>query len=46
MVRLEGTNVERGKAILDESDVSVITANDLDDAAEKAVEALHGANVA
>ena len=37
VVRLEGTNVERGKEILSNSDVHVITADDLDDAATKAV---------
>lgn len=40
VVRLEGTNVEEGKRILSESDVAIISANDLDDAAIKAVEAL------
>ena len=40
VVRLEGTNVEKGKQILQDSDVTVITADDLDDAAEKAVKAL------
>ena len=30
VVRLEGTNVERGKQILNESDVSVTAADDLD----------------
>ena len=35
VVRLEGTNVEEGKAILEKSDVDVIAANDLDDAAKK-----------
>ncbi len=39
VVRLEGTNVELGKKILDESDLAVISANNLDDAANKAVEA-------
>ena len=34
VVRLEGTN-EEGKAILEKSDVDVIAANDLDDAAKK-----------
>ncbi|MAB78236.1 MAG: ADP-forming succinate--CoA ligase subunit beta [Planctomycetes bacterium] len=33
--RLEGTNVERGKEILERSGLPIITANDLDDAAEK-----------
>ena len=40
VVRLEGTNVERGKEILSNSDVHVITADDLDDAATKAVNAI------
>lgn len=40
VVRLEGTNVERGKKILEDSDVTVITAEDLDDAADKAVKSL------
>ena len=40
IVRLEGTNVERGKQILQESDVKVVTADDLDDAALKAVASL------
>ena len=39
IVRLEGTNVELGKEILSKSDVSIITADDLDDAAKKAVSA-------
>jgi succinyl-CoA synthetase beta subunit len=33
VVRLEGTNVEKGKAIINESDVNAIAADDLDDAA-------------
>lgn len=40
VVRLEGTNVDRGKQILQESNVKVITADDLDDAADKAVKAV------
>jgi succinyl-CoA synthetase beta subunit len=40
VVRLEGTNVELGKKLLDESGLALITANDLDDAAKKAVAAL------
>lgn len=40
IVRLEGTNVEQGKRILKESGLKLITAEDLDDAAEKAVKAL------
>jgi succinyl-CoA synthetase beta subunit len=42
VVRLEGTNVELGKKILNESDVSVIAADDLGDAAEKIVKAVKG----
>lgn len=37
VVRLEGTNVDLGKGILKESGMALITAEDLDDAAEKAV---------
>ncbi|XP_009336114.2 succinate--CoA ligase [ADP-forming] subunit beta, mitochondrial [Pyrus x bretschneideri] len=40
VVRLEGTNVEQGKRILKESGMALITAEDLDDAADKAVKAL------
>ena len=40
VVRLEGTNVEKGKQILAESGVDVVAADDLDDAAAKAVAAL------
>ncbi|CAK0781908.1 hypothetical protein CVIRNUC_005503 [Coccomyxa viridis] len=40
VVRLEGTNVEKGKEILKNSDVSIITADDLDDAATKAVKSI------
>lgn len=39
VVRLEGTNVELGKKILAESGLNIIAANDLADAAKKAVEA-------
>src|ERR1700730_1469610 len=39
VVRLEGTNVEKGKQLLKESGVALITADDLADAARKAVEA-------
>jgi succinyl-CoA synthetase beta subunit len=39
VVRLEGTNVELGKKILSESGLNIISANDLADAAKKAVEA-------
>ncbi|MBV9704516.1 MAG: succinate--CoA ligase subunit beta, partial [Methylobacteriaceae bacterium] len=40
VVRLEGTNVELGKKILSESGLNVIAANDLDDAAQKVVNAV------
>jgi succinyl-CoA synthetase beta subunit len=40
VVRLEGTNVEQGKAIIRESGLNVIAANDLSDAAEKVVKAV------
>jgi len=39
VVRLEGTNVERGKQLLQESGVALIAADDLADAARKAVAA-------
>jgi len=39
VVRLEGTNVERGKQLLKESGLALIAADDLADAAKKAVEA-------
>ena len=44
VVRLEGTNVDLGKKILAESDLTVISANDLGDAAQKAVNAIKGNN--
>ncbi len=40
VVRLEGTNVEMGKKIIDESGLNVISADDLDDAARKVVQAV------
>ena len=40
VVRLEGTKVEDGRRILEESDVDLITATDLADAAEKVVATL------
>ncbi|MBI4971942.1 MAG: ADP-forming succinate--CoA ligase subunit beta [Candidatus Omnitrophica bacterium] len=40
VVRLEGTNVEKGKELLKHSGIAIITANELKDAAEKAVAAL------
>lgn len=42
VVRLEGTNVEAGKKIINESDVDVIAADNLDDAAQKIVKAIKG----
>lgn len=39
IVRLEGTNVERGRQILEESGIELITATTMSDAAEKAVKA-------
>ena len=42
VVRLEGTNVEEGKAIINNSDVDVIAADDLKDGAEKIVAAVKG----
>src|SRR5881392_2636557 len=39
VVRLEGTNVDKGKQLLKESGLTLITADDLADAAEKAVAA-------
>ena len=40
VVRLEGTNVELGKQIIRESGLNVIAADDLDDAAQKIVNAV------
>ncbi len=42
VVRLEGTNVELGKQIINESGLNVISADDLDDAAQKIVAAVKG----
>jgi succinyl-CoA synthetase beta subunit len=42
VVRLEGTNVERGRAILKESGLDLIAAADMTDAASKAVAAAAG----
>lgn len=39
VVRLEGTEVEEGRRLLEESDVDIISAMDLADAAEKVVQA-------
>lgn len=44
VVRLEGTNVERGREILANSGLAVIPANDLDEAAQKVVQAMREAN--
>jgi succinyl-CoA synthetase beta subunit len=43
VVRLEGTNVDLGKQILNDSGLNVIAANDLSDAAEKIVKAVREA---
>ena len=40
VVRLAGTNFKEGKEILDNSGLKIISANDLDDAAQKIVEAI------
>jgi succinyl-CoA synthetase beta subunit len=42
VVRLEGTNVELGKKIIAESGLNVVSAEDLDDAAQKIVKAVKG----
>jgi succinyl-CoA synthetase beta subunit len=43
VVRLEGTNVDLGKKILSSSGLNVIAADDLDDAAQKVVDAVKAA---
>jgi succinyl-CoA synthetase beta subunit len=43
VVRLEGTNVEEGKAILAQSGLAIVPANDLGDAAQKIVAAVKAA---
>jgi succinyl-CoA synthetase beta subunit len=40
VVRLEGTNVALGKEIISKSGLDVISADDLDDAAQKIVKAV------
>ncbi len=40
VVRLEGTNVDKGRKILNESGLTIVSANDLADAAEKVVKAV------
>jgi succinyl-CoA synthetase beta subunit len=42
VVRMEGTNVERGRALLQESGLNFMVASDMRDAAEKVVAALQG----
>jgi succinyl-CoA synthetase beta subunit len=42
VVRLEGTNVALGREIISKSGLNVITADDLDDAAQKIVSAVRG----
>ena len=44
VVRLEGTNVELGKKIIAESELNVVSADDLDDAAQKIVAAVKKAS--
>ena len=41
-MRLEGTNVEEGKKILQESKLDIIAASDLEEAAEKIVKVVEG----
>jgi succinyl-CoA synthetase beta subunit len=43
VVRLEGTNVAKGKEIIAKSNLNVTSADDLDDAAQKIVKAVKGA---
>ena len=40
VVRLAGTNFEKGKKILEDSDLKILSASDLNDAAKKIVEAI------
>ena len=42
VVRLEGTNVERGKKLLAESGLNIVSADGMGDAAEKIVKAVQG----
>ena len=44
VVRLEGTKVDDGKKLLNESGLKIISADDFTDAAEKAVAAAKGVN--
>ena len=43
VVRLAGTNVEQGRAVLAQSGLKFLTASQLDDAAMKAVQVVNGA---
>jgi len=43
VVRLQGTNVDKGRKILNESGLNIISAEHMDDAAKKAVQAVRGA---
>ena len=45
VVRLEGTNVDAAKKLLNESGLPIITASDLEQAAQKAVSAIEGERV-
>ena len=40
VVRLAGTNFKEGKEILEKSSLKILSANDLNDAAKKIVEAI------
>jgi succinyl-CoA synthetase beta subunit len=40
IVRMEGTNVDKGKQILKDSGIAVIAASDMADGARRAVEAI------
>ncbi|MBW2639951.1 MAG: succinate--CoA ligase subunit beta, partial [Deltaproteobacteria bacterium] len=42
VIRMEGTNVEQGRKILAESGLSLITASDMKDAAQKVAELVTG----
>jgi succinyl-CoA synthetase beta subunit len=44
VARLEGTNVEEGKRVLRESDIGIISADGMNDAAEKVVAAANATN--
>ncbi len=42
VVRLEGTNVDAGRKIINDSGLSIISASDMADGARKAIEAAKG----